>query len=316
MDIFIQLAIFTIATTALVWGADTFVDAIERIGTALKLPHFLTGVLFVALGTSLPELVTGIVAVSQGETDLLIGNVLGSDIANILLGLGLTVFIARKDIKYEQNIFRVHFPILVIALILAVMMMQDMIVTRAESGLLFAMFFVYLWFLYGHKDAEVPVLEGDHDFTPQPFRWADVGISVGALGIVLVSSNFAVTSVINIAQILGVTSSALAATLIAVGTSLPEMIVVYAAIKKSNIEIAIGNILGSNIFNIVLIMGVGGLIAPLEVSVTTMTVIVPFSIASLFIYWAISHTREITRHEGLAMVLFYVFFVGKLYGWM
>jgi cation:H+ antiporter len=316
MDLALQLAIFLIATAALVWAADGFVDAIERIGTALKLPHFLTGVLFVALGTSLPELVTGLIAVSKGDTDLLVGNVLGSNIANIFLGLGATVFVAGKDIKYQQNIFRVHFPILVIALLLAITMMYDGIVTRLEAGLLFAMFWVYLWFLYGHKDEEVPVLEGDTDFDTTTFSWKDVAIAFGALGVVLFASDFAVNSVINIATMVGISSAALAATLIAIGTSLPEMIVVYAAIKKSNIEIAIGNILGSNIFNIVLIMGLGGLVSPLEVSQTTITILVPFSLMALFVYWAISQTKEITRHEGLAMVLFYLFFVGKLYAWL
>lgn len=316
MELLVQLTIFAAATAVLVFSADTFVDAIERIGTALKLPHFLTGVLFVALGTSLPELVTGIIAVNQGETDLLVGNVLGSDIANIFLGLGLTVFLARKDIKYEQNIFRVHFPILVIALLLAIMMMTDQVITRMESGLLFAMFWIYLWYLYGHKDAEVNVLEDDPDFKVTQFKWNDVLIATISLGFVLLSSDFSVGSVINIAKILGVTSSALAATLIAIGTSLPEMIVVYAAIKKENVEIAIGNILGSNIFNIVLIIGIGGLIAPLQISQTTLFVLTPFTVISLFVYWAISQTKEITRHEGLAMVLMYLFFVGKLYGWM
>lgn len=319
MGIVLSVFILVVSIFALAKSSDAFTVAVDRIGRAFSLPAFFTGVLFVAIGTSLPELLTGIFSVVKGETDMLAGNVIGSDIANVLLGLGAVIFISGKDVRFKQDILRGHFPVFLMAVAFAIFMMQDAVVTRIEGLFLIALMGSYLWFLFADKDMQQKTT------TKAPkFEWKDVGIAVVSLAILLLSSSFLVDSVIEIALMLGqqfgvdenVLKTSFAATLVAVGTSLPEMAVVYSAVKKGNAEMAMGNIVGSNIFNIVLIMGTGALIAPLAISATTIGIMVPFLIITTLVYWVLAKTKEITRYEGLGMILLYLFFLGKLYGWL
>ena len=304
--------IFLAATIGLVKSADKFVEEIEKIGEALKLPHFFTGVLFVAIGTSLPELVTSLIAATSGEGEMVIGNVLGSDIANILLGMGAVVWLSQRTMKFTMDVVNVHLPILLISTFMTAYMMFDRVITQSEGFVLIALMGIYLWYLYSQKD-NIPDTEIKKDV---PFKISYVIYSILSLIIVLISSNFVVSSVLDIAQIFGLTSAALGATLIAIGTSLPEMIVVYSALKKGNADMAVGNILGSNIFNLVLILGASAVVVPLSVSEVTITTLLPFFIGSIFIYWPLKQNKKISPHEGLALTLAYFFFVGKLYNFI
>lgn len=307
MDIFILLIAFLVCVFILVKSADYFVEAVTRIGIALRLPHFLTGVLIVALGTSLPELSTGISSILKGDTGLVISSVLGSGISNIFLGLGLMSLLAGQNIIFKQNIFQVHFPIFAISVVAVVMMlMGDYTITSIEGMLLIGILIAYLWFLFFN----------DHKrdlFQKEKFKWQDVWLSLLTLAGIIISSELAIDTVLMIAEKAKIPTDTLGATLVAVGTSLPEMVVVFSALKKKQFELAIGNILGSNIFNIVLILGVGSFLRPLEISPEIAMVLIPFTIGSFFVYWAISTDKEISRQEGLAMTCLYILFVGKLF---
>jgi len=307
---FFQISLFVLSTFALVKSAAYFVASVERIGTALRVPHFITGVLVVSIGTSLPELATGIAAVLKGETDMLVGNVLGSNISNIFLGLGLVSVLARKHITFKQNIFYVHFPILIISVCLIMLsLIGDHQIVWQEGLLYIGVLGAYLWFLFSKEDSKRDWLQHED------FRWTDVFIAVLALVILTFSSDVLIESIIRMAELLSLSTTSLAATLVAVGTSLPEMMVVYSSLKRGNFELAVGNILGSNIFNILLIAGVGSFIAPLVVSELTINVMLPFTLGSLLVYWGASKDNEITQQEGLAMTALYVLFISQLFGW-
>ena len=310
----LALGTFIVSTYLLVRSADWFVEAVERIGIALKMPHFLTGVLIVAIGTSLPELATGIASVLRHESDMLVGNILGSGIANIFLGLGFVSFLARKNIKFQQNIFQVHFPMFVMAVTVLVMtVIGDRTITWSEGICFLGILVGYLWFLFCKDSGKPSFLEREQ------FRWDDVLLAVVSLAVLILSSDILISSVIFLGESLSIPNSVLAGTLVAVGTSLPEMMVVYAALKKGNAELAVGNILGSNIFNILLIIGAGSFVSlfaePLTISDITFHVMLPFTIASVFIYWSSSKDREITRQEGFGMTIVYILFLAKLFGW-
>ena len=309
MDLFILFALFCVFTFLIVKSADYFVDSVERIGIALRLPHFLTGVLIVAMGTSLPELATGISAIVKGDTDIVVSSVLGSGISNIFLGLGLMSVLVGKNIKFKQNIFQVHFPVFIISVVAVVIMfMNDLILNIAEGIMLLGIMAAYLWFLFT-KDGKRDI------FSHEKFRKSDILIAIASLIVLIFASNMAIDTVLNLATAMSLPTGVLAGTLVAVGTSLPEMVVVFSAIKKGNSEMAIGNILGSNIFNIVMILGLGSLIAPLAITQATWDGMIPFTIGSVFVYWAISKDQEITKQEGLAMTFLYVLFLAKLFGW-
>ncbi len=307
MDLIGQLAIFVIATYGLVKSADYFIAGVEKLGICWKLPHFLTGVLVMAVGTSLPEFATSMASVLKNESDMLAGNVLGTVIANIFLGLGLVAVVARSNIKFKQDVFQVHFPIFILSIVLTVLTIWDGQITLIEGGFFLGVAVAYLWFLFS-ADKE------DH---PQNlrFKWRFLLIPVVSLLGLALSSEFVIRSIIQISEMAGLGKTALSATLIAVGTSLPEIMVGFTMIRKKLFDMMVGNVLGSNIFDILLIFGMGSLVGGgLLVSDLTLRILVPFMVATLFIYWAISKDKEITRQEGLAMTFLYILFLGKLYG--
>lgn len=261
-----------------------------------------------AIGTSLPEFATSIASVLRDESDMLAGNVLGTVIANIFLGLGLVTFLARKNLKFHTNIFQVHFPIFILSIVMTALTIWDGEITRWEGIFFFGVLAAYLWFLFTTDKEEHP--------EKVTFSWLFLVIPAVSLVALAISSEFVIRSIISIAEIAGLGKTALAATLVAVGTSLPEIMVGFTMIKKGKFDMAVGNVLGSNIFDILLIFGFGSLIATggLLVSDLTLHVIVPFMVATVFIYWAISKDKEITRQEGLAMICLYGLFLGKLFG--
>ena len=307
MELFIQLGIFALSTFMLVKSADYFIDGVVKLGVCWRLPHFITGVLIMAIGTSLPEFATSMASVLKHESDMLAGNVLGTIIANIFLGLGAVAFLSRTNIKFDTNVFQVHFPIFIISVAITVLTLWDGVMSPFEGMFFFGVFIAYLWFLFTADKADHP--------EKVVFSWLFLVIPALALVGLATSSEFVIRSIISIAEIAGLGKTALAATLVAVGTSLPEIMVGFTMVKKKMFDMAVGNILGSNIFDILLIFGVGSLFhGGLKVSEMTMTIIVPFMVATLFIYWGISKDKEITRQEGLAMLCLYGLFLGKLFG--
>ncbi len=217
---------------------------------------------------------------------MLAGNVLGTVIANIFLGLGFVIFLSRKNIKFEQNVFSVHFPIFIFSVALAVLtIINDHIITPIEGIFFIITAGAYIWFLIAERKFEL-----FHEHVE--FSWKLIVIPIFGLIGLAISSEFIVRSVIEIATILEIGKTSLSATLVAVGTSFPEMVVVYSMLKKKNYDMAVGNILGSNIFDILLIFGIGSLITPLTISETTVNVILPFMVVALFTYWEYPSTAE------------------------
>ncbi len=309
-NLFLQIFIFIACTFILVKSSDYFIINAEKIGLSLKWPHFLTGVLIVALGTSLPELATSVASVMKDKTDMVVGNVFGSNIANIFLALGFMFFIVNKTVKFKHNVFDVHFPVLIMAMALAVLTAWDRVISPIEAFFFLGVLGSYLWFLFSedHEHLHIP-------HVAPKFSWNYVvGCVAGLVGLIF-SAKFLIDAIILVAVYFNLAETALSATLVAVGTSLPEMMVVYSALKRNNSELVIGNIIGSNIFNILIILGITGMMAPIVVSELSWNIIIPFAVAATLVYWMISIDRKITKQEGLAMTFLYILFLGKLFGY-
>ncbi len=308
MDLLAQFALFIVSTYVLIKSADYFIGGVEKLGICWRLPHFLTGVLVMAVGTSLPEFSTSMASVIKNEADMLAGNVLGTVIANIFLGLGLVTLLAGRNIKFQQNIFQVHFPIFILSIVLSTLTLWDGSITPVEGFFFLGICAAYLWFLFSQDKEDHP--------EKLKFSWWFLIVPLLSLGGLALSSEFVIRSIIEIASLAGVGKTELAATLVAVGTSLPEIMVGVTMVRKKKFDMAVGNVLGSNIFDILLIFGIGSFVGQgIGVSDLTLKTILPFMIGSLLIYWGISKDKEITRQEGLAMVFLYVLFLGKLFGW-
>lgn len=301
-DSFVLLIlIFVVSLALLVFSADKFIEFAEKIGLALGIPHFVIGVTVVALGTSLPELVSSIVALMNDEPGIVIGNVVGSNITNILLVLGVVGVIA-KQFTISFDFKKIDLPFFIIATIFLVVTTYDQNFTLLEGIIGLAILGAYLFITLSSgkdlDDDESPKLNPIH------FLWlllAGVGIYFGA--------KYNVDSVIAIGEKINIPPSIIALTAVALGTSLPELFVSIAAIRKGNAEIAVGNVLGSNIFNALLIMGVPRFVGAFEIPDTVKTSSLPILVLASLLFVIFTWNKKINWIEGAILLLGYAAFL-------
>jgi cation:H+ antiporter len=320
------LIIFVISLYALSRSADWFTTTSEKIGKLLKFPPFVTGVLIVALGTSIPELATSFFGVLQGESAVLSGNVMGSTIANILLGLGLVVVLTRKMAKFERDTPSEDMPFLFGVTILLALSIYDGLFTRLEAVLFLLTYIIYVFYTLqikkksskGAKEdlaEEVKELQKDQKVSSRKKEplWKIILCFVASLLLIFISAKFVIDSLLNIATSFGIATSVLSASLVAIGTSLPEISVSISSARKGNFDLVIGNIMGSNIFNILVVYGLIGLFTNISVPDLAIYFMLPFMGAVIIFQWLISIDKKITVTEGLLMSVLYIMFIIKLF---
>lgn len=302
--------IFAGSIYILVKAADYFTRSAERIGQALNMPNFIIGTVIVAIGTSAPEALTSIFGTAAGETEFLAGNVIGTVLANTLLGLGVAVLLTRKVVRFDWDLISNDLPIFFGAAIFLAVMLIDGQFTASEAIVMFLGYGVYLMYAYNmhkaHKDEFK--LERKHKLD-----WKMVGTFIASLVVLFVASKLVVDSIVDISQILGVGSSVLAASAVAVGTSLPEIAVATVAIRSGNMDLALGDIVGSNIFDLFMIFGMGGLMATLTISDTMLSFALPLLIGSVVLLWLVLIDKKFTKTEAALFLLAYFLFIGKLF---
>ena len=257
-------AIFLVAMTALIYGADFIIKESERIALHFNISHFVIGATLVAFGTSLPEMAASMMAASQGKTDMAVANVIGSVVFNITLVLGI-VFLIAKSMKPERDLFAKDSAWVVVPVVVFLLMIQDGVIGRIDGIIFLLIMASYLIFLFTESKEE---LEGEIDESlTEKFNWARtlVFLSIG-FAFTIGGANFVVESGTNIARSLDVSEWLIGLFLISLGTSLPELVVSLVAIKKGNADMSIGNIIGSNVANFSMVLGASSLIEPLTVS--------------------------------------------------
>jgi len=313
----IQLAqwsgILVASLYVLVRGADLFVDGAKKIGSKLGMSSFAIGVLIVGLGTSLPELASSLAAVMAGTTEIVIANAVGSNITNILLIVGVLAMLGGP-VMINKNLLKTELPIFFIATVHFVASVYDGVVDRIEALLLFGTFCAYLWYLFSsNNDAkkEMAVKEKHDKITIKSVVFVVLGI-----GAVLLGAHFTVAMAVNIATGLSVPIGLVSIGAIAIGTSLPELFVSLQALKNNETDLAIGNIFGSNAFNILMVVGIPGIIIPLEAGEVVMDLGIWVLVAASLILFVNGLARQVQRWEGVAMLLFFSFFLIKLIGFV
>ncbi len=256
--------IFTVAMAALIYGADFVIKESERIAMHFNISHYVIGATLVAFGTSMPEMAASMMASYAGKSDMAIANVVGSNIFNIVLILGL-VFLISKNMQSKRNLFERDGAWVVVPAIIFMIMIQDGIISRSDGFLFLLMMVSYLIFLFTDSKDDLGG-EIDEDLTKERFNWPRT-IMLLAVGFVLTigGANFVVDSGTNIARVFGVSEWIIGLFLIAVGTSLPELVVSLVAVKKGNAEMSIGNIIGSNVANFSMVLGAASLLNPLTI---------------------------------------------------
>ena len=303
-QILFNLAIFAVSLFALLKASDFFVEAAENIGLSLGIPPFIIGVTIVAFGTSLPELASSIEAVLMGDSKIVIGNVAGSNIANIALVLGL-VAVVGKQIKVNEHIMNVDIPILVVSAFLMWFVVHDQHVSYFEAILMLAALVIFLVYSLNNDDGE--------ETEKTKISWKSYAILLVAGIAIKFGAEYTINSIINLSEILGISSGKIALSLVALGTSLPEVFVSLAAIKKGKTDMAVGNILGSNIFNTYAVIGISALVGNLVITDTMLAFGLPFMVALTIIFAVMCISKKISRWEGMMLLLFYVFFIVELF---
>ncbi|NJB86295.1 cation:H+ antiporter [Lewinella marina] len=304
MDLAIQIGIFVVAIGVLLWSSDRFVESAERIGLSLGISPFIIGVTIVAFGTSLPELATSIVSVLEGASQIVVGNVVGSNITNIALVLGLTAVVVR-NIDLEYNLWHIDIPFLWGSAFLLYFAVMDASLSLFECFLFIGGIIIFLG--YSLKDQERPAKEDRPSASVKDYLLLLLGG-----GLVSVSATYVISSITTISAILDIAPTVIALSAVAVGTSLPEVAVSLAAARKGKASIAVGNALGSNIFNTFLVMAIPRFFGELVIPDSIITVYLPLMIVMTVLLGVMSNNRKITRWEGYVLLLFYAWYFSAI----
>ncbi len=305
-DLLLQIGLFIVSLAALLWASDRFVEAAERIGLSLGISPFIIGVTIVAFGTSLPESATSIVAVLDGTPEIVIGNVVGSNITNIALVLGLTAVVVN-NIELEYNLWHIDIPFLWGSSFLLYFAVSDGNLSIFEAFLFLGGIAIFL--AYSLKDQDRPNKEDRPGAS-----WKDYLLLLGGVAIVSLSATGVIEAITNISTLLNIAPTVIALSAVAIGTSLPEVAVSLAAARKGKASIAVGNVIGSNIFNVFVVMAIPRFFGPLTIPAEILTVYLPLMIAMTVLMGVMSNNRKITRWEGWMLLLFFGWYLGVLIG--
>ncbi|MEM8614164.1 MAG: calcium/sodium antiporter [Cyanobacteria bacterium P01_H01_bin.105] len=315
------LLIFVVGLATLVKASDFFTDAAETLGLAIGLPPFIVGVTIVSMGTSLPELLSSLFSIFQGASEVVTSNVIGSNIANICLVIGTAAILSTKILRVMYNLISVDLPLFVgSALLFSLMALSERQFTRGESLILVIGYIIYLFYILKTSDnSGSPVNEDTPDSTlpRQSFSAAQSTREILVLllsGIfIFLGANYTIDSLIQLSDRLNIGKDIIAISAVALGTSLPELTVTINAALKGKAELAVGNVIGSNIFNIFVVVGIPGLIQPLPVSDAILTQGVPTLLAASLLMFFIVQDNKITIWEGWLFVMLYVWFMGTTF---
>ena len=307
--------IFIIAIAVLIYGADMAIRQSEHIAFHYKIPEFVIGATLVALGTSLPEMAASVSASMQGKPEIALSNVIGSNIMNITLVLGFT-FLVAKTINPKRDLFKHDSAWLVIPLGFMLLVLIDNYIGRVESMLLLVIMAAYVWFLKLHSNQiSSEDLELDTELKNEPFSWLKA-LPLLIVGFVMVTggANYAVSSGSDIALDLGVSEWLVGLLLISLGTSLPELVVSIAAARKNKADMAIGNIIGSNLANIAVALGMAGLIAPIDAQIgSRMFDLMMMAFVSVILVFMLAN-RFYNKAAGLVLVALLALFLQNSMG--
>lgn len=293
----------------LVWGADKFVAGASALARRLGVSPLLVGLTIVAFGTSAPELAVSLTAALQGANEIAVGNVVGSNIFNLLMVAGLSAVVC--PLVMDRTLLRRDWPIsLGAAVLLLVYILPDLTISRIEGIILLLLFAMVLGMQIRAALKNRDTLESEEDEITKPPLMIGVNIVLG-LACIIIGGQLAVNGATGIARMFGLSETLIGLTIVAIGTSLPELVTSLVAARKGQNEIAMGNVIGSNIFNLLFILGVSATITPIPVQATSIIdalVLIGISI----VFYLPARRGKLGRAPGVIMALTYVVYTAYL----
>ncbi len=309
MNIFIAIALLIVGFVMLTKGADWFVDGSSALAFRLGIPQLVIGLTIVAMGTSAPEAAVSITSALKGNEGITVGNVVGSNIMNILLILGIASVIVPLAVQKSTRMIEIPYMI-AITVLFGVLGYTGEMVTRVEGGILWIAFLIYLGYLLWMAKKGKEDNEPDEKQKSLPVQL--LMILIGLICIVL-GSDFVVDGATEIAKVIGISERIIGLTIVAFGTSLPELVTSIAAARRGNADIAIGNIVGSNVFNILFVAGTSALISPIVFeSKFVLDTAVATATAVLLLVCVCNKEGKLKRSGGIIMLAAYAAYFVKL----
>lgn len=295
-----------VAGFVLLWrGGDLLVEGADRFARSHGVPGTIAGVFILGFGTSVPELSVSVIAALQGSAGIAAGNVIGSNICNVALVLAVSAVIL--PVAASRFLVRIEMPVCLIASFLTLLLVADGSVTRTDGLVLLAAFLLYT----GYAIGTVKRRDADVEENPPPKRaWFDLGKATIALAAVVGGATLFSDGARDIARELGVSETVIGLTLVALGTSLPELATSIAAARIGKSDLALGNVVGSNIFNLLMVLGTSATLVAQDVEDRMVRIDVPLMVLLMLVVFVLSLTRRrVGRLAGLALLLIYVAYV-------
>ena len=305
----IQFLILVVGFVVLIKGADFFVDGASNLARNFRISKMLVGLTIVAFGTSAPELAVSIKSMISGSGEIVLGNVIGSNILNILLILGASAMV--HDLNVKNNTVKKELPITLLLTSLLIVLMSDKLlsnqtnlVDRGDGITVLLFFLIFIYYLIKMSKNKI-----DHDTSDDEPIWKlpkSILFTIGGMIAIVVGSNFVVDSASKIATMLGVSERIIGLTIIALGTSLPELVTSIMATRKGEYDIAIGNVVGSNIFNIGIVIGIPvSIFGGVAVGSFNYIDLIFFFLSALMLFIFSANDYKIRKYEGIILLLMF-----------
>lgn len=309
MDIIIQLILLAVGFVMLIKGADWFVDGAAGIAAKLGIPQLVIGLTIVAMGTSAPEAAVSLSAAFKGAADITIGNIVGSNILNILIILGISSIIT--PLKVAKSTIRYEIPFMILITVLLMVLGLSGTITFANGIILWVFFIAYFVYLVMLTKKQPNSPEGEAEEAPKDIAIPKALLLV-VIGLVLIiaGSNIAVDAATELARSFGLSERFIGLTIVALGTSLPELVTSVLAARKGNADIAIGNIVGSNIFNILFVVGTSALIIPITFAEAFIIDTLVATCAAVLLWICCFRKQKLGRFSGILMLACYAAYFG------
>jgi len=312
------ISALVVGLVLLVWSADRFVEGASATAHHLGMPSLLIGMVIVGFGTSAPEMVVSALSASQGNPGIALGNAYGSNITNIALILGLTALIS--PIMVHSQVLRRELPLLIAVTALAAWQLADGEISRVDAWVMLGVFaFLMTWTIWQgvRQPADMLATEMEQEIGSQamPFSRAMFWLAAGLI-LLVISSRLLVWGAVEIAHGLGVSDLLIGLTIVAIGTSLPELAAAIVAARKGEHDLALGNVMGSNLFNTLAVVGIAGAIHPMavgpEVFSRDLLVMAALTLALFLFGYGFHKPGRINRFEGAILLISYLGYTGYL----
>lgn len=315
MEVIFLLLVILIGFAALIKGAEWLVEGASSLAHKLGVSNLVIGLTIVSFGTSAPELLVSMVAAISGNADIALGNVVGSNISNIFLILGVTAIAAAAPLTIRHGTVWKEIPLTLLAIVLLFVFANDgfiegaasSFIGRTEGIALLAFFIIFIYYTFGLEKPEGEI-DGriKFDSTPMALAWVFIGLITLVIG-----GKLSVESASQLATVLGISEAFIAVTIVALGTSLPELVTSVVAAKKGKVDLAVGNVVGSNLFNVFFVIGLTATVSPINFNPALQTDILVAIFASLLLFFAMFYGKrlKIGKFKGTQLLIFYIAYI-------